>query len=138
MNIKLKIILVVVTIIAGCHCEKKTVETKPVDAPKAQVPSDDIQALNNLVVSFYSKGSGINREGVGKLEKFITDYSKRTNTQISYKKVGWGKEGEADYCISLSVMNNEQRSKFIASVNDILRSVETVHLFENRPCRDMK
>src|SRR6185295_6244385 len=105
---KAKILLVTLAIIAGCHCEKKTTETRPAEAPKAQTAlNDEAEALNNLVVSFYSKGGGINREVAGKLEDFIIRYSQKTNTKIPYKKVGWGKEGEVDFCIPLSVMNNE-------------------------------
>lgn len=135
---KIKIILLALMFI-GCHCERKSQATKPADASKVQsAPDDKNLSLNNLVVSFYSTGSGINREAESKFEKFLTEYIRKTNTKITYKKFGWGREGEVDYCISLSVMNSEQRSKFITSVKDILRSVETVHLLENHPCRDMK
>ncbi|HLG33768.1 MAG TPA: hypothetical protein VI757_02725 [Bacteroidia bacterium] len=136
---KVKLVLVTLIIISGCHCEKKPAATIPAEAPKTQtVQSDEIQSLNNLLVSFYSKGSGINREAAGKFDNFLMEYIRKTNTKITYKKTGWGREGELDYCISLSVMNSEQRSKFITAVKDNLRQVELVHLFENHPCRDMK
>ena len=134
MRVKLSVMAFIIA--AGCHCEKKTVESKPADEKKVQEVSDAGQSLNNLVVSFFSKGNGINREAAGNLEKFLTEYIRKTNTTVTYKKTGWGREGETDYCISLSAMNTGQRSKFIAAIKDLLRPVETIHLFENRPCRE--
>ena len=132
-------ILLAFIVVAACHSEKKAAESKPSPAPAAKtVSDDDATALNNLIVSFYSKGSGIDREAAGNLEHYISEYIRKTGTKVAWKKTAWGKEGETDYCISLSVMNNEQRSKFITAVKDVLRSVETVHIYENRPCRDMK
>ena len=131
-----KLFLLVLIIEAGCHCEKKSAVTKPVGENNIQAVSDAAPSPSNLVVSFFSKGNGINREAAGNLEKFLTEYIRKTNTTVTYKKTGWGREGETDYCISLSAMNTGQRSKFIAAIKDLLRPVETIHLFENRPCRE--
>ena len=135
---KVKIYFIAFIMATGCHCAKKYAEQKPADEKKVQEVSDAGQSLNNLVVSFYSKGSGINREAAGKLEKFLSGYIGKTNTPVTWKRTGWGREGETDYCISLSGMNTGQRDKFIAEIKDLLRSAETVHLFENRPCREIK
>lgn len=135
---KTKIILLAVILIAGCHCEKKTTETKPVDIPKMQpVAGDDIQPLNNLVVSFYSTGSGINYKAVLELEKFMSNYSESTKTPIHYKKIPWGREGEVDYCIELSAWDINAKAKFISQVKEKLSGVQ-VHINENYPCRQLK
>ena len=125
---------------ASCHCEKQ-MQQQPTRAetPKTQSePSDAVQSIGNLVVSFYSRGNGINREAAGKLENFLIQYSQRTHSEISYRKVPWGREGEVDFCIPLAGMNSGQRDKFISSVKELLRTAETVHIMENSPCRDKK
>jgi hypothetical protein len=136
---KSKIIFLAFMMATACHCEKKSSGVKPADAPKQQqAATDEVQGLNNLVVSFYSIGSGINHGAANKMENFIEDYIKKTNTKITYKKLSWGREGETDYCIELAVMNNAQRIKFISSVKNLLHEEKLIHLFENHPCRNMK
>jgi hypothetical protein len=136
---KLKIIFLAFAFTSACHSEKKSADVKPADTPKqVQAASDDLIALNNLVVSFYSIGSGINEGAKGKLENFIDDYISKTNTKITYKKLAWGREGETDYCIELAVMNNGQRAKFVSSVNTLLQGEKLIHLLENHPCRSPK
>jgi hypothetical protein len=139
MRHKLPVLLFAVILFASCNCEKKAIETKPAEAPKAQQsPSDGVNALNNLVVSFYSKGSGIDRDAWRRFEDFLVSYSAKTNTPVPYKKIGWGREGEFDFCVTLSAMTAGQRDKFIAEARELLKPVELVHIYENRPCRDMK
>ena len=134
----LTVLLFAAVLIASCNCEKKVLEAKPAEAAKAQQVSDDVVALNNLVVSFYSKGAGIDRDAWRRFEDFIVSYAAKTNTPVPFKKVAWGREGEVDFCVTLSAMTPGQRDKFVAEARELLKSVELVHIYENRPCRDMK
>jgi len=136
---KIFLSLLLVLFLCSCHNQKKAAETKPAEAPPSEsVSGDEAASLNNLMVSFYSRGAGINRKAVIELEDFLIEYSRSTNTQIPYKKIAWGKEGEVDFCIPLSNMIKGQREKFLRLVKDILRLADTVHLYENRPCREEK
>ena len=122
-------------ILTSCNPGKKATETKPVETQTEQAPAaDELGALNNLVVSFYSTGSGTNYKAALMLEDFISDYSRKTKTVVPMKKTPWGKEGEVDYCIELSGWQPEVKEKFIKSVKDMLRGIQ-VHIYENHPCK---
>src|ERR1044071_2402546 len=131
----MKIVLIFLTafLISSCHSPKKAVETNPVATQKEQSPSsDELAALNNLVVSFYSTGSGVNYKAALEIENFISDYAVRTKTPLPFKKISWGKEGEVDYCIELSGWDVNARGKFISVLKDKLSGVQ-VHIRENYP-----
>jgi hypothetical protein len=46
----------------------------------------------------------------------------------------WGREGEIDYCLKLSELNNQQQVKFIADTKELLKKSELVRYYENRAC----
>ena len=134
----MKIIFVVLAalLMSSCHETKKTAETKPAaKMHEPQAASDGIVPLNNLVVSFYSKGSGADTKYETELENFISDYAARTTTAIPYKKIQWGKEGEADYCIELASWDINAGMKFKERLKDFLHNVQ-VHISENSTCRE--
>jgi len=121
-------------VIVSCHSTKNA-PVKPVEVPKVQSPSgDEIAALNNLVVSFYSVGGGSDYKAAVEFENYINQYSERTNKPIPFKKIQWGREGEVDYCIELSEWIDDSRGKFIDEVRKFLKGVQ-VHIKENHPCR---
>ena len=120
----------------SCHLSQKATDTKP--ATKINEPetaSDGIVPLNSLVLSFYSKGNGADTKYQIELENFISEYASRTGTPIPYKKVQWGKEGEADYCIQLSGWDINAGIKLKQRLQDFLRGIQ-VNISENRPCRE--
>ena len=130
--------LLLIFLIAGCHSTKKAAESKTPDASKTQPSTtDEIAAMKNLVVSFYSRGSGADHKAAKQLENFLYEYGDRRKMTIPYSKIPWGKEGEVDYCISLTGWADDLRSKFIGGVKDLLRGAQ-VHIKENIPCREIK
>lgn len=83
-----------------------------------------------LVVSFYSIGTGVDGNYLRKFNEFLENYSPRLNPIIT----PWGREGEVDFCFTLSELSTKQRSQFIKQVREQLKDCKLVHINENAPC----
>ncbi|MBI4931886.1 MAG: hypothetical protein HY841_14080 [Bacteroidetes bacterium] len=83
-----------------------------------------------LVISFYSKGGGIDSKVNGEFEKFLTSYSKK----IVYEPTHWGREGEVDYCLKLSELSTAEQTDFVKKAKEVLSKSALVHINENTAC----
>lgn len=52
-----------------------------------------------VVISFHSRGSGINSAAREKLDEFVENYEAETGVKLAQDNVHWGREGEVDYCL---------------------------------------
>lgn len=71
-------------LIAGCKTTSTTVET--------------VQQPKTVVVTFFSKGGGIDREAKREFEELLASIQK--DEKLKIEKVNWGREGEIDYVIT--------------------------------------
>src|SRR5690242_5278106 len=144
-NMRVIICLIFTAVLFSC-CKSKqnTVSAPPAKpAPAAPLPTkDETAAISNtytdVVISFYSIGSGINGKALKTIENFIIEYSKKINKAIPYSKIGWGREGEVDFCISLSALQDEEKKTFTDEIRNQATQFELVHFFQNHPCREPK
>ncbi len=83
-----------------------------------------------LVVSFYSKGEGIDNKVNEAFVKFLASYTKK----IVYEPTHWGREGEIDYCLKLSKLPPAEHADFIKKAKDLLSKSALVHVNENAKC----
>ena len=83
-----------------------------------------------FVVSFYSIGQGIDGTVHGEFLKFLDSYPKK----IAYEPTHWGREGEIDYCLSLTELSATEQTEFIKKANNILSKSKLVHIKENSVC----
>jgi hypothetical protein len=83
-----------------------------------------------LIVSFLSKGSGIDMKVHESFLSFTDKHSKKPKYEI-YR---WGREGEIDYCFQLGEMKAKDQSEFIESVKNIIGKSDEVQILENSPC----
>ena len=132
-------LLFIVVLAVGCKPKQNAV-TAP--APKAEQTapsetSDELQALNNLVISLYSTGEGANQNAVATIETFLEEYSAK-GKPVPYSKIYWGREGEVDFCISLLQLNPGEQRAFMDNMRSMIKQFELIHFLENRPCRDLK
>ena len=136
----MRVLLVTFCVIALMGCKPKQNAPSSPQAPTQT--SDEIQdqknALNNLVISFYSKGSGSNQAAVQTIENFLEEYSTKTTNPIPYSKVAWGREGEVDFCISLSGLGAGEKKNFIDNIRMLVKQYELINFLENYPCRQIK
>lgn len=123
MKIKLIFFVAFCLVIQACGPKKeatKTVETTQVAQPES--------ALNDLVVSFNSKASGIDVQCREKLDEFIN-----MNPKIISEKYKWGREGETSYCIR--IRGSEKERGFISEeIKTLLKDCINVNINEKAEC----
>jgi hypothetical protein len=94
--------------------------------------------LYGVVVSFYSKGEGIDAKALHIYNTFLDGFEKQHNLNLNYVKTPWGREGEVDYCIPLNNMDSGKQSNFLMQTREILLQSQLVHILENAPCNHME
>lgn len=134
-------LILIVTLSSGCKPKQNAVTPKPVSSAPAPT-GDEIaaknQAFNNVVISFYSKGQGVNAKAVETIENFLKEYPLKVHHDIPYNKISWGREGEIDFCISLAELKGEDRRIFVEKIRELIKQFELINFFENHPCRELK
>lgn len=80
-----------------------------------------------LVVSVISKGAGAKSN---KREQLI-NYVKKHAKQPKYTIIGWGREGESDFCFELKELNTKEQKKFIKAVQKMMKGDNLVVMYEN-------
>ena len=84
-----------------------------------------------LYISFISKGSGIDREAKQNVISYIENYNKVHSLSITYETIRWGREGEVDFCFSLSELKKSKQNKFIQDLRELVKNKESVSITEN-------
>lgn len=112
-------------------------ETKPAGntvavAPAETEPKEQVKpGTFRFIVSFISIGSGSDMEAMKKFEEYIASFQEKNKTKLELKKIGWGREGEVDWCFHLKDMSAEKQSEFIAGAKKLFSGNELVLLSEN-------
>lgn len=83
-----------------------------------------------LVISFYSKGEGIDSKVNEVFIKFLDSNSKK----IAYEPTHWGREGEIDYCLKLSELSPSEQNEFVKKAKDLLAKSSLIHVNESAKC----
>ena len=88
-----------------------------------------------LVISFISKGSGIDGKTGEKIENFIKNNPKKP----AYEVCRMGREGEYSYLMNLKELSKHEQKKFVKELEELITDKEMVHVSENKlfesPCR---
>lgn len=112
-------------ILLSCNCLKPTTE-KSVDA------TDNVISSCRFKVSFISIGSGIDRDANSKLLHFLDVYEKNKKVKLDFDLKYWGREGERDYCFTLSEVDFNEQKKIISEIKELLSGSKLVRLSENK------
>jgi hypothetical protein len=116
----------------ACNSTKKTTEN---NNAKSIILPDSIYRFN---VSFISIGSGTDSKAKQQFNEFITQFSNNNSVTITPEIVSWGREGETDYCLKLSGLNNDLQNKFIAETKELLKTSKLIRYKENSACRQKR
>lgn len=90
---------------------------------------DSVVVKTRLVVSFISKGEGIDYAAKTNLDKWL---SKHPDTK--YTVMQKGREGEMKYCFVMKDRNAQEQVKLIADIKTVVGSSDRVLLEENVVC----
>jgi len=127
---KTKIILFLSVIMLTVACKHTKSTEKSTSAPEA--------TKYRVIASFASKASGPDATAIAKLESYLISFGKKEKVTISYDKVPWGKEGEMDYCFTLTELSKSKQDEFVKGLTNLTKSSPTVSITENSVCSHKK
>lgn len=132
------IALISVFLFTGFSCQNtKKASSTSSDSSKKTGASSTISknTTYRLVVSFISIGSGIDATAKSSFDELITKTQKETGKSVDNTPAAWGREGEVDYCMTLTNLSKEQQTKFVAETKKILSGNSLVFITENSECK---
>ncbi len=89
----------------------------------------DSSKYTRMIVSFISKGEGINLQAKADLDKWLSKHP-----DYPYIVTQKGREGETKYCFMMSGKNNADRTTFIRETKTFMSGKELVIVTENVIC----
>lgn len=89
--------------------------------------TDPAETKYRLIVSFISKGAGIDLATEARIKKYIETHPKMP----AHVEKGWGREGEKDYLLTLTEFNADEQKLFVEEVKKLITSPDMVFIKEN-------
>lgn len=115
----------------SCKSKKEAVKTTENTANTA-TSSVDTPVTYRLIVSFISKGAGTDSQKRTAFLAYVDGHALKP----AYKTVTWGREGETDYCFSLSELKSKKDLvTFIDEIKKIAAGSDMMNLTENAECQ---
>lgn len=105
--------------------------TKPTNLTKGDTNQEVV--IYDMIISFISKASGIDQELKAKVDARIALFNKENKTDIQPEIVGWGREGEKDYNFVLKNLSTEVHKKFVAAMEQEVKSTDMANITFNQP-----
>ncbi len=112
---------------SGSSNKKKN--TEKVNASKTA--NQSISKNYRFIVSFISKGEGIDSKAINSLRSYVGDFEKRNNLTLKIEIISRGREGEKDFCFRLVELTPDRQKKFISEVKTLLKESDLTILTEN-------
>jgi hypothetical protein len=117
--------------LACISCKAKKALNPEATASNTLTNETDNTTTYKLIVSFISKGAGTDG---AKRTAFIS-YVEAHTQKPKFKTVLWGREGEADYCFTLSEFKNKKdASQFLEDIKKLALGSDLVLITENAKC----
>ena len=104
----------------------------------SDIPTTTDTNIYRISVSFFSVGGGIDNKAKLNYDKFVQEFEQQKGVKLSCEIANWGKEGETDYCFTLSELNTEDQDQFTIESKNILQDFKTVNIKENTSCEHKK
>ncbi len=80
-----------------------------------------------LIISFISKGAGIDQAANDKIKAYIEKHPKKPAYSVS----PWGREGETDYLLTLKELSIAEQTVFVEEVKKLVSNADMVFFKEN-------
>lgn len=91
----------------------------------------DSANLYRVVVSFTSRGEGIDYKTAETFENWVKDQPKHP----AYTKTHYGREGETCYCLKLNELSTREQEIFIRDLRTLLTDKPLIFIAEYAPCK---
>lgn len=119
--------------LACVYCKSKKEVEKAIENRETVVSSVAATPISyRLIVSFISKGAGPDSE---KIKSFLA-YTDGHPKKPTYQTIAWGREGEVDYCFTLSELTSKKDLVgFIEDIKKIGAGNDMLIISENAECQ---
>ncbi len=114
----------------SCKSKKetaKTTEPAKTETTATATSTADAPVNYRLVLSFISKGAGPDHKRQEAIMAYVNNHPKKP----VYKTVLWGREGESDFCFTLSELNKTETASFINEIKKIVGDTDMIKVTEN-------
>ncbi|MBT8195756.1 MAG: hypothetical protein KJO64_04980 [Bacteroidia bacterium] len=91
------------------------------------------EKVYRIIVSFISWGAGVDPDARKKMDNCIAENQENTEIEVAFEDMPWGREGEVDFCFTLSELGEEEQENFVASMKKAFEGNELVQIYENSP-----
>ena len=106
---------------------------EPEPTPKTTAPSTTTYAA---VVTFSSYNGNINIRAVASYDAYITSIEERFPGKITKTKSAWGKNGEFDYCVQLTGLDQNTQTEILQNLKTRSEGKELVELQFDAECHN--
>lgn len=136
MKTFLFVILIATTSLFACKNSSKAMGSdtiEPSNSGKNQ-PKENIQGdvTYDMIISFISKGAGIDHKLKGKIDAILKSFNEKNNTNIKPEIIGWGREGEVDYHFTGKNLSTSQKKALRSQVKEAIGTSDMAHLTFNK------
>ncbi|MES2762501.1 MAG: hypothetical protein V4677_09845 [Bacteroidota bacterium] len=116
----------------SCKSKKEAAKTEATPVATAATTAPDAPVTYRLLVSFTSKGAGTDGEKRTAFLAYVNVHPKKP----AYKTVTWGREGETDYCFTLTELpGKKDMIEFIENVKKATAGSDRIIVSENAECQ---
>lgn len=91
------------------------------------------QVVYDMIITFISKGEGIDHKLQEKIDETIAAFNKKHKTTLTPEKLGWGREGETDYNFILKNLSTDLKKEFIKSIEALTSTTDMANITFNQP-----
>jgi hypothetical protein len=123
-------IAILISAFFSCKVKKLTTQTE-----NNQNKEQSLDIVYRFNISFISIGSGTDGKARQAFLDFIKDFETKRKIKIEMETVKWGREGETDYCLKLTELNQEEQAQFISDIKELLKTSKLVRFSENTACK---
>ena len=122
------IIVITLTSLYSCSNTTQAVEAKKntPTQPKVVSPTYDV------LISFISKGEGINDELKNKIDLIIITFNEKNKTTVAPEIISWGREGELDYGFLTKNLSTNQKRTLTSQIKEAIGSSDLVRISFNQ------
>ncbi|MBI1315835.1 hypothetical protein GC167_03125 [bacterium] len=115
--------LVTLLTLGGCKSKKAAESTEGAKGIEAPVK----KPVDRWVVTFHSEGSGPDNSAMRLLEAKMVEWNQQYRWELNPERIGWGKEGEIDYCFPLDQFRDFAAQRLDALFKETFGDNRKVH-----------
>lgn len=99
---------------------------------------NEIESASYIYITFFSIGAGTDGKTRTQMLEFLDTYQKEKGLELSINAQNWGREGEVDYCINTTTLNNDISNELYDNLQKIFNGKELIKMKRANNCKSRK